>query len=365
MFPITARALFAAAIVALTLNCAEAQNTPVPIGPSGMASVGGPFLPLSGGTMGGNIAMGGNNISGGGTITATTLAGTLSTAAQPNVTSLGTLTSLALSGAISGATTISGSGVILSNSTASALEFTSNTGGIAFRNDNTNITSPASNSIQLGQGDISGSPSAQTLRVQSANFGTNNAGANWTLIASLSDGTSNSGDWILQTGVKSGSSGVQATPTTALTVKGETQLVELPAITSDSGLTDAAVCEDTTVHGLYSGSGTLGICLGTSSERYKHDIADLSAGLPEIVALRAKTYYPNAGYGEPNKMLYGFIAEQAVDVLPKLAGYDAQNRVNTFDYLGVVPVIVHGMQQEDAKLTALRIEFDAYRTAHP
>ena len=59
----------------------------------------GAYLPLAGGTMSGNIAMGGGNISGGGTFTATTLAGTLSTAAQTSVTSLGTLTAFNTSAA--------------------------------------------------------------------------------------------------------------------------------------------------------------------------------------------------------------------------------------------------------------------------
>ena len=49
-------------------------------------------------TMGSNIAMGGNNISGGGTFSATTLTGTLSTAAQTNVTSVGSLTGLTVTG---------------------------------------------------------------------------------------------------------------------------------------------------------------------------------------------------------------------------------------------------------------------------
>ena len=62
-------------------------------------------LALSGGTMSGAIAMGSNNISGiatasGTTASFTTLTGTLSTAAQTNITSLGTLTSLTTSGAI-------------------------------------------------------------------------------------------------------------------------------------------------------------------------------------------------------------------------------------------------------------------------
>ncbi len=49
-------------------------------------------------TLFGNLDMAGYNIINGGTITATTLAGTLSTAAQTNITSLGTLTSLTMGG---------------------------------------------------------------------------------------------------------------------------------------------------------------------------------------------------------------------------------------------------------------------------
>jgi len=52
-----------------------------------------------------------------GTIIATTLTGTLSTAAQPNITSLGTLTSLVLSGSISGCTTFDSTGNMNINST--------------------------------------------------------------------------------------------------------------------------------------------------------------------------------------------------------------------------------------------------------
>lgn len=50
------------------------------------------------GTQSENLVMGSNDITGVGTITATTLAGTLSTAAQPNITSVGILTSLAMGG---------------------------------------------------------------------------------------------------------------------------------------------------------------------------------------------------------------------------------------------------------------------------
>jgi hypothetical protein len=77
-------------------------------------------------------------ISGVTTLTATTLAGTLSTAAQPNVTSVGTLTSLALAGAISGVTTLSMSGIETStNATASTSNILGSkvfSGGISISN---------------------------------------------------------------------------------------------------------------------------------------------------------------------------------------------------------------------------------------
>lgn len=132
------------------------------------------------------------------------------------------------------------------------------------------------------------------------------------------------------------------------------QLIQYTAITSDVGLTDATVCEDTTLHGLHSGSGTIGICLGTSSLRYKHDIADLDVGLSQIMGLVPISYKLNADHGDPNKVLYGFTAEQGGQVLPKLMTEDESGRPNTFDYLGIVPVLVKAVQQQQAEIETLK-----------
>ena len=55
-------------------------------------------LPLAGGTMSGALNMGSQNITNAGTIAGSTLTGTLSTAAQTNITSVGTLSALTVSG---------------------------------------------------------------------------------------------------------------------------------------------------------------------------------------------------------------------------------------------------------------------------
>lgn len=87
------------------------------------------------------------------------------------------------------------------------------------------LTSPGAGSIKLGAADAA-APIGQILAVQSVVAGTAAAnGANWTLIGSLPTGTGTSGDIIIQTGVKTGSGTTQGTPTTALTIKGETQTV--------------------------------------------------------------------------------------------------------------------------------------------
>jgi hypothetical protein len=113
----------------------------------------------------------------------------------------------------------------------------------------------------------------------------------------------------------------------------------MPGMTTDATHTDATVCIDTSTRGLYFGSGTAGICLGTSSPQFKHDIAPLDVGLDQIMKLEAVAYKLNADHGDPDKLLYGFTAEQGGKALPALAGVDEQGNPNTFDYLGVVPVL--------------------------
>ncbi len=68
------------------------------------------------------------NISTINSLTATSITGTLQTAAQGNITSVGTLTSLTLSGGISGATTISASGLITFTNTT--ISTSASTGGL-------------------------------------------------------------------------------------------------------------------------------------------------------------------------------------------------------------------------------------------
>lgn len=130
--------------------------------------------------------------------------------------------------------------------------------------------------------------------------------------------------------------------------------ITLNGLATDATHTDRTVCQDTTSKSLFFGSGAVGICLGTSSERFKHDIVPLIAGLEQIDRLQAIAYKLNADHGDPDKLLYGFTAEQGANVLPDLVGRDVSGRPQTFDYMGVVPVIVNAIKQLKADNDNLR-----------
>lgn len=126
-------------------------------------------------------------------------------------------------------------------------------------------------------------------------------------------------------------------------------------LSSDTGVADNSVCVNASGR-LLKGSGVAGICVGTSSIRFKTDIQDLNAGLPEILQLKAVSYRTDAQHGDPNKTLYGFTAEQGGQVLPQLMGKDQDGRPNTFDYLGVVPVLVRAIQEQQKQIEELKSE---------
>lgn len=220
--------------------------------------------------------------------------------------------------------------------------------------NNVALTGKAAATLQLGAADAAAAV-AQTLGVQSVVAGTSNtAGALWKHVGSLATGSGVSGDISFQTGGTGAGATAQNTAVDALVIKGATQNIRLPAITSDAALTDSTVCQDTTNHALFSGSGTLGICLGTSSARYKHDVSDLGLGLHAIMGLQPKRYFLDRQHGDPTKPYYGFLAEDGVGVLPELVGNDNIGRPNTFDYLGIVPILVRAVQEQQVEIETLR-----------
>lgn len=133
---------------------------------------------------------------------------------------------------------------------------------------------------------------------------------------------------------------------------------------SDTGQTaTSTLCQDTTSHVVYSGSGAAGICKGTSSIRFKQNIGQVAYGLPEVMKLQPVSYYTKPGFGgDPNKQLYGFLAEDVSTVMPQaVTEYDAQGKPSSVDYIGMVPVLVKAIQEQQAQIDQLKHQLSARR----
>jgi hypothetical protein len=214
------------------------------------------------------------------------------------------------------------------------------------------LSGKSSSNIQHGAVDAA-APMAQTVSFQSVVAGTSNtAGALAKYSDSAGTGTGASGGFEFDVHPAGSSGSAQNAASAAFTLSGA-GVPALPLLTTDATLTDATVCATTSGQILHFGSGTLGVCLGTSSARYKHDIEPIRVGLAQVMALQPKSYHLNTDHGDPAKLYYGFTAEQGGRVLPALMTRDDSGAPNTFDYLGLVPVLVAAIQQQQREIEKL------------
>lgn len=239
-------------------------------------------------------------------------------------------------------------------------------------------------SIRFGSADAA-TAIAQTTRVQSVVAGAAAAnGANWTLIGSLPTGAGTSGDIILQTGVKTGSGTTQGTPTTALTIKGETQAIVtsaldsstsaggalqiaggasvakrfwIPAITASSGLQTAVLCQS-------SGGEMIAdsvACLA-SSARFKDIRGPLSSGIvSKFMKLPIKVWaYKEEGIfkkGNWTRDRIGPIAEDVEKLDPRLVEYDKDGQVRAYSTEQLLAYTIKVVQEQQAQIDSLSSRF--------
>jgi hypothetical protein len=109
------------------------------------------------------------------------------------------------------------------SATGPTITLSNNSCSLRFRNNaDSQISTPANSTYRLGASLDVAAPAAQTLSVQNVLAGNaNNAGANFTIIGSKSNG-SGGGDVVIQTTNANAASGTQNTAATALTIKAGT-----------------------------------------------------------------------------------------------------------------------------------------------
>lgn len=127
-------------------------------------------------------------------------------------------------------------------------------------------------------------------------------------------------------------------------------------IGADTATADATLCRVTATGRVATGTGTIGICLGTSSLRYKQAETVKDIDSTDWIMLAHPTVYRyKPGYIDDGvKDQFGFIAEELAPVMPKLVGLDEQGQPNTVDLLGMVPFLVKKVQEQQAQIDALQ-----------
>lgn len=242
--------------------------------------------------------------------------------------------------------------------TSSGLFVIGNAMSFGLRGGSSLITSPANASWQLGSADASSGAVAQTLTFQGNTGSTTNGPL--ALIRGAGGGSSTSigGELRLSGGLSSAAAGTGgavtiytapaasgATATLSVSVD-STGLVTLPKIASDAALTDTTVCQDTTNHGLRSGSGALGVCLGTSGRQFKLDIQPMTAGLDDLMKISLVNYHYKDGFGDNGARLqYGVTAQDVEAALPDLARHNLNGETINFDSGALLFIGLRAIQQ--------------------
>lgn len=125
----------------------------------------------------------------------------------------------------------------------------------------------------------------------------------------------------------------------------------------DTAVVTRTLCADNTSGFMYKGSGAVGICNGTSSLRFKHDVHPLKPGLAQVLAITPISFRYNKDYGDGGaKVMYGFAAEDVAKVMPALVNNDAQGRPTTLDWAGMYPVMWKAIQEQQRQIDDLRAQ---------
>lgn len=132
-------------------------------------------------------------------------------------------------------------------------------------------------------------------------------------------------------------------------------LITMPAMTTDATLTSRTVCQNTANSALHFGSGAAGICLGTSSARFKDVRGPMRAGLGDVMRWQTVAYrYNEASHMPSSKDLYGFTAEQVYTVTPEIVGLDSEGRENSIDMMGMIPILTKAIQEQQAEIAEMK-----------
>ncbi len=176
--------------------------------------------------------------------------------------------------------------------------------------------------------------------------------------ASTQIATNGNGGIAIQT---SGSANLITTDTSGnMTINGT---LTASGIASDATHTDSTVCQDTTTHVFYAGSGALGVCLGTSGRQFKTAFAPMSVGIDELMKIDFVNYFYKDGYGDNGaRMQYGTTAQDVEAAIPDIARQDAKGETINYDSGALLFIGLRAIQQLKADNDNIRNELRSLKT---
>ena len=137
-----------------------------------------------------------------------------------------------------------------------------------------------------------------------------------------------------------------------------TDTLSVITMASDTAQTDNTVCINSSGLTL-KGSGTLGICLGTSGAQFKTAFAPMRAGLTELMQIPFHNYRYLPGHGDGGaNMQYGTTAQAVERVLPDLVRQDATGTAINYDWGSLLFIGLHAIQQLKADNDNLRADIE-------
>ena len=118
--------------------------------------------------------------------------------------------------------------------------------------------------------------------------------------------------------------------------------------------------------GWFSGGGGGGAELSTdpahylSDERVKNTVENIDDGLTLLKSLRPVTFYYNEDFStNPERMHYGFIAQEYQQVMPDQTYHDESIDKLCIDTNELIAVLVRAIQQLEGRIKSLELSFEA------
>lgn len=122
--------------------------------------------------------------------------------------------------------------------------------------------------------------------------------------------------------------------------------VQLTALGADTASVDATVCRIAATGLLVTGTGALGVCLGTSGEQFKTDFAPMHAGLSELMRVNFQNYRYKAGFGDSGVSIqYGTTAQNVEMAIPDLVRHAASGEAINYDSGALMFIGLRAIQQ--------------------